>query len=215
MSDKKQIIIFGDSIAYGSNDFEHQGWAGHLRRKIDRLNSPSSKWRLYNPSVGGFTSQDMIDHVSPIFEPMVSKPANLDYDTILVIAYGANDTKSKTEHGETFVPIDRYIDNIESMIIKANEHSNTKTILANITPVNEEVVNNAKSNWFYNSVIDQYNIELSSLATKYDLDILDFNSAIVSDIESNMSFDGVHLSEQGYKRLFDYIDSYLTNISYY
>ena len=77
-------VIFGDSIAYGIDDFDSYGWAVRIRRMLDNNNI---KNYLCNLSIPGQSSVDIVNR----FELELSSRYNEEDDFYLIYAFGIKD----------------------------------------------------------------------------------------------------------------------------
>ncbi len=168
---KKQPLNFGDIVFLGNSiTAEGKDWS-------ERLSYPNIK----NRGIGGDVSEGVLARIDEItyFKPKA-----------VFLLIGINDLWNKTPN----IPSVEYISSNIIKISKAinKDSPNTKIYVQTILPVEEEV---------YKKNIMSINSILKQAQKSNPYKIIDLHSVFVNDlgtIKSDLSTDGIHLSEKGY-----------------
>jgi len=125
-----QILIFGDSIAYGAWDKEG-GWVQRLRKFLDEKNLTDSDFycRVYNLGISGNSSKNLLER----FEFETKQRLKESEETIIVFAIGINDSYFVHSENSHRVPINKFKENIQKLTDLAKKFS-SKIIFVGLTP---------------------------------------------------------------------------------
>ncbi|HEY1074756.1 MAG TPA: GDSL-type esterase/lipase family protein [Patescibacteria group bacterium] len=198
-----QIYAFGDSITYGSWDTEYSGWANRLRLYFDQKTQEEDTpfTYFYNLGIPGENTDSLVKRFQSETEIRFRK--NEDYT--FLFAFGANDACFTPSKGEFQVPVERYKQNLDSVINQAKEIA-SKVFILNITPVVDEltVAPIGKDKSRLNKYIEPYNQAVSELAQKNSIQLIDVHSAFMQhDLPTLFCEDGLHPNAKGHEIIFD------------
>lgn len=202
-----QILVFGDSIAYGFWDKEG-GWVTRLRKFLDEksLADPSFYCPIYNLGIDGDTSEDLLKR----FKSEV-KGRLKENETIIIFAIGINDSLYFQSRKSQWVPPKRFRENLQKLVDFAKKFS-SKIIFLGLTSVDETKVDPVP--WlpeasYKNEHIRRYNEIIKSICTlnkTYFIDV--FGKWINLDYKELLE-DGIHPNPQGHKWLFKEVGDFL------
>jgi lysophospholipase L1-like esterase len=191
---KKDILIFGDSIAYGIGDPLLGGWVDLLKRytweKKPDLN-------VYNFCIDGNTTRDLLKRLS-----IQSSQTLYDKEAIF-IAIGVND--SITYKGETFLMEG---DEFERNLIKLAEEAKAFTqnvYLVGLAQVDESLTSpfpgSRSGKTWQNERIEAFEKIISGVAEKQQVIFI----PMFDLLKNSDMYDGLHVNTIGQKKMFDRI----------
>ncbi|HWQ53217.1 MAG TPA: GDSL-type esterase/lipase family protein [Bryobacteraceae bacterium] len=150
---------------------------------------------VYNKGIGGQNSEQGRARFDQ--DVIALKP------DIVLIYFGLNDTLNEPR----FVPLDRFIGNLEWMLARARD-SGVRPVLCTIQHVNTERLLKRHKRESYgeegpNGKIDRYNAAIRRLARVRQVGLADFASALdrAGGPTDTYTPDGVHLTPAGYELL--------------
>ncbi|MBU3925198.1 hypothetical protein KJ854_04655 [Patescibacteria group bacterium] len=197
-----QILIFGDSIAYGALDREG-GWVQRLRKKIDKKVISSGLQfycEIYNLSIDG----DVTGGVLERFENETRKRL-LEEETIFIFAIGINDSCFIKDAKEFLTPLKNFKNNIQKLINSARKFSN-KIIFVGLTPVNEEKTNpyfaSTTGKSYKNEYIEKYDKIIKSVCAENKIAFIEIFEKLKKENCKNLLEDGVHPNSKGHEKIF-------------
>jgi isoamyl acetate esterase len=194
------IVLFGDSITQQGFGVDGKvGWASLLAAAYTR------RADVLNRGFSGYNTQHALDLVPRLFG---APPNNLLFCTVFL---GANDAALPGE--PQHVPIDQYAENLKSIITSIRECSQSSSkpfpvILLTPPPVDEA----AWAAWKNVAVCDRsnqvaraYGARAQQVATELDCPVVDTWTLLegFSDKRGEFLSDGLHLNEQGNRRVFE------------
>ena len=187
------IIVFGDSIAYGLADIEFGGWGNRLRIYLD--SHEEKVLNVFNLSISGETTVETLSRFKSEFSVRYDK----DKKTILVFAVGINDTQDI--NGRYRVSTEQFIFNIEVLIKEAKKFTNN-ILFVGLTKVDESKVvpvfwNNNKC--YFNDKIIRFDNLIETICTKEKILYL----KVYNKITLNDLLDGLHPNNIGHQKLCD------------
>lgn len=185
------ILVFGDSIVYGSWDNDKGGWVNRLRLSLE--NKSEFYFNVYNLGIPGETTVDLKKR----FNNECNSRINVNNKTIIIFAIGIND--SQIVDGKNTVDIEEFKNNIFELIDKSLNY--TKNILfINLTKVDEERVNPIP--WdinicYSNKEIVKYNDVLKNICNDKTISYID----VFDLLETKDLNDGLHPNAEGHRKL--------------
>ncbi len=187
-----RIVVFGDSIAWGSYDPESGGWVQRLWHAAcalpgdTRLSEKINYSSVFNLGIGG----EVVSGVLRRFD--VEAPVRLP--DLIVIAIGINDASHK---GVDATPLDKFTADYESLVEKAQALAG-RVVLVTPTNVDES---RPEHDW-RNDDIARYVEAVKEIGARHNLPVVDvFGQLSPSDLEP----DGIHPGTQGHSKLFELI----------
>ena len=188
-----EIGVWGDSITYGKCDSEALGWVGRIRKSYPI----GENGHVYNRGIGGDTSEDLLKRFAVEAESIEPE--------VIVFAIGINDSKYPAGATENLVPIEKFKENMRSLIKQAKAHS-AKIYIVSCTSVVDESPRSSGTR-FTNEQIAIYNSFLKELAESESLQYIDISDVL--DISTDLH-DGLHPNAGGYEKLATVIGSQIT-----
>jgi len=216
-----KIICFGDSVTRGVSFINN-------RLRILKKNYPNLLLDLFakNQENASISQVDVVN--KGVFnDNSDSLLARLDKDVLkenpsfVIIGIGGNDcnflwqevAKHPNDKHVATVPLDRYVQNLEYIILKIKQGDATP-ILLTLPPLDPVRYYSYISNLFGSQICDWicrvggiehwhglYNRTVKKVAQELDIKLIDIRTAIkkAGDLANLISDDGIHPTEQGYK----------------
>lgn len=122
MAQDIKILVFGDSDAYGSWDYDG-GWVERIRKELTKkVIDTSQKFycTLYNLSVSGTTTGKLLKRFESETKPRIDKNEKI----IIIFAIGANDT-IKDRKGNLWTKPAKFAKNVDKLTALARKYSNS------------------------------------------------------------------------------------------
>lgn len=203
-----QILIFGDSIAYGAWDAEG-GWAQRLRKYLDKKIIDSGYelyYLVYNLGVDGDTSAGLLKRFEAEAKPRMRE----DEETIFIFSVGTNDSIYDNREKTFRCPPQAYEKNLKKLIKQAKKYSD-KLIFVGSTPVDKRA---DPISWLPDcSCKNEYFKEYDRIAKEvfeknngYFIDV--FSEFEKVDYERLLT-DGVHPDSEGHELIFNCVNKFL------
>ena len=171
-----------------------------MGRKMARLwdglggyvNSVDNYRELYNFGVCGDTSESLLErfHV----EATKVRP------DIIVFAVGVNDSKYHAGTDESYIPIDAYSQNLETLISIGQDFT-PRIYLVGASKVADTLCA-GEDYIFTNDVIGTYNKVMADIANSFDIGFIDVFDTLNSEDDFS---DGLHPNTRGYEKMFNAI----------
>lgn len=149
-------------------------------------------YRIANRGIGGNTSEDVLLRFQA---DVVSLSPNA-----VILSVGINDICQTNQYEERFT-----LDNVKSIydICKANE---IELVITSVLPVGDVHINRLKVLRNLQPAVESLNRSLEQFAKQYDLIFVNYYKAFDNDCSffiSDLTFDGVHPTWQGYQLMKD------------
>lgn len=177
---KNEIIFLGNSITEGGD------WKALFPNK-----------NVINRGISGDVTDGILFRLNEI---TTSKPSKV------FLLIGTNDMA----RGKS---IDYVLENTEKIILQIKQQSkNTKIYLQSILPINPNVGKNFSGHKSNHQKIIKANKRLKSLAKTHQLKYINLHKSMRNGkqhIKSKFTYDGLHLSESGYKKWKKVISKYM------
>ncbi|MEQ2528375.1 GDSL-type esterase/lipase family protein [Bacillaceae bacterium CLA-AA-H227] len=216
-----KIICFGDSLTRGVTFVKG-------RLKILKNNYPKILQELFLNNYKDEFGEDIhimnkgvFNDNSDLLIQRLERDVIQEKPDYVIIEIGGNDcdfvwaevAKNPTDVHEATVPVERYINNLKSIVIKIKEAGPTP-ILSTLPPLDPvryyerimESYSSQVSDWIckvggIEHWHSNYNRSLKKLAEELNVMSIDVRSAIkrAGDLKDLISDDGIHLTEKGYK----------------
>ena len=202
------IIIFGDSIAYGAYDAKG-GWGARLKRycsKKNVLEKPAKETYLFNQaSPWGDTSIEVLSKLKREAEPRIWSNRKI----IIIFAFGVNDSilinRKKPRVSEKV-----FKKNLNEIVSYSKKYAD-KIIFLSPLPIEEKKVTPmpwSPTEYYFNDRIRKYREILKHLCRKEKLYYLDLTKYFNDNIEK-LLHDGVHPNTEGHKKIFEIVKNFL------
>ena len=199
-----QILCFGDSITYGSLDFEGSGWYGELRRHMDGLRSANPEFYAltYNLGVPGEATDGLLERFALETEARFS--LRQKEEAVFIFQFGANDACVIPSTGKFRVEKEQYIKNLRTVVEQARNFGGAILFL-NITPVIDRITENQldKDKSRKNAYVNEYNQALADFCAESQAPLIDISSLFIGDEDELISADGLHPTTKGHRVIAD------------
>jgi lysophospholipase L1-like esterase len=203
------ILIFGDSIAYGDYDL-NGGWVTRLKihymRKVVK-NKLEKNVNLFNQSISGDTSIEVLSKLETETKPRVWS----EHETIFIFAFGINDSILISNKPKVSLPV--FESNLKKIYHTSSRYSE-KIVFLGPTLVDESKVTPmpwSPTEYYYNERINKYNKAIKDHCNKTNSQFVDLFSKF-SDLKYNkLLHDGCHLNTKGHETVFKIILQRLEN----
>ncbi len=204
-----QILVFGDSIAYGAGDEKEGGWVNRLRKVLDEESFTSFDFYhlVYNLAVSGDSSDDLLER----FEFETIQRLKEGEDIIFIFAVGINDSQFIHSQNSLRCLPPEFKNNIKKFI-KLAEKFSSKIIFVGLTPVDEAKTspipwNSDKS--YKNEYIKKYDEMIKSVCLENKIYFIEiFDEMIKSDYKDLLA-DGLHPNSEGHQKIFELVGDFL------
>ncbi|MDP3043192.1 MAG: SGNH/GDSL hydrolase family protein [bacterium] len=205
-----QILIFGDSIAYGAWDIEG-GWAQRLRKYLDQkiINSGFELYYLvYNLGIDGETAGGILER----FENEAKLRIWENEETIIIFSTGANDSIYNKTEKSFRCPPKKYKENLKQLFSLAKKYSD-KIIFVGSTPVDRRVdpIPWVPDCSYKNEYIKKYDEIAKAIFENNGGYFIEIFSEFEKLDYEKMLTDGVHPDSKGHEIIFKYVKNYLIN----
>ncbi|MDO8537513.1 MAG: GDSL-type esterase/lipase family protein [archaeon] len=207
------ILIFGDSITFGSADTEG-GWAQKLKTGFDKTNEIdrvtkkiSGEWcAVYNLGIPGQTSQDLLER----FEFESEQRIGEDKPITFIFAIGINDSRFSQRKKTNEVVALEFEKNLQKLIKSAKKFSQ-RIVFVGLTPVDESKTNPIPWNtdcFYKNESIKKYDSIIQNICNKNNIFFVELFERFKIGYERLLE-DGLHPNSDGHKFMFEVIKKFL------
>lgn len=196
------IIVFGDSLAYGMSDAEFGGWVNRLKIYLD--NYEEKVINIFNLSIPGEVTEETLRR----FRTECDVRTDKNKKTIIVFAIGINDTQYVNE--KCRVPTWQFIRNIKALIYEAKKFA-SNILFIGLSKVDEAKVVPVfwdKNKSYLNKKIKQFDNLIEIVCCQEMILYL----KIYDIISLNDLSDGLHFNERGHKKVNDMVLSSIISI---
>lgn len=186
------ICVFGDSIAWGSDDHIYLGWVYLLRRYIESKNSDIE---IYNLSISGDDTKNLLKRIET--------EAHSRQTNTIIFAIGINDSIFNKKLNRNQTSLISFKNNIKKLIEKSKKYAKD-IVFIGLTKVNEALTTPISwdtDKYYKNEIIKKYDNTLKNIAKEHNLKYINmFDTLIKSDLE-----DGLHPNTLGHNKMFEKI----------
>lgn len=199
------ILIFGDSIAYGCWD-EKGGWAQQLKNDIDHKIISShftNDHFIYPLGIPGDTTYSLLQR----FKQETDARFVPHEESLLIFSIGINDSIFNNKMNSFITPLWKFKNNIETLIQAAKRYTK-KVVFIGLTPVDESKVN--PMSWlpecsYRNDFVGEFDKALHDVCIQESVSFVDVFSEWKKMDVKNLLFDGIHPNTQGHALLFQQV----------
>lgn len=191
------ICIWGDSITWGMNDYEKEGWVNRLRHYF--CNEPNEKLSVYNLGITDDDSDDLMERFE--VECIARKP------DVIIFSIGTNDSQYIQSKDHPRVSLEKYEENLQNLIDNAKKYS-SKIGFVGLTKVVENKVMplpKGPTKYYDNENVKIYDNKLKEVVSKNNLSYL-YMFDLLEDEELE---DGMHPNPNGHEKMFQRIKTFL------
>ncbi len=183
------LCVFGDGIASGEGDPEHQGWAGLL---VDSVREAHGPLNYYNLGIVGQTSAAVLGRMGEL-EPRMPVGA----DNRLILAFGLMDAVGASREGP--LPAKTTWQNLATLLKAV--HGHYKPLLVGPPPVYDPA---------QNVRLKRVNTGFRELCTRSRVPYIDLFTSLVDDVQYRRELnpgDRIHPGPIGHRKIFDLVSN--------
>ncbi|MFA6376839.1 MAG: GDSL-type esterase/lipase family protein [Candidatus Paceibacterota bacterium] len=202
------IFIFGDSMAFGCWDAAG-GWVQRLNNfLVERfLSNGGKEFYIYNLSISGNQTQDIIARMEPELMPRQSEGGA----NIIIFAIGVNDSAFVHSKNDHWVPFREFEDNLRELIRIAKKFSG-KIFFLGLPIIDQEIVNpmpwdTDKS--YRNGYVKKYDQSLQTTAKENSIGYIPLFEKLEASGYKKLLHDGAHPNSAGHELIFETVRDYL------
>jgi lysophospholipase L1-like esterase len=198
-----QILIFGDSVAYGAWDKEG-GWVQRLRKFLDKQNIKNipNFTLIYNLSVSGDTTEDIIIRFD------IESKAYLKNENAHLIIFSIGSNDSRYINKKPAVNPEKFRKNIIELIKNAKKHTTT-IIFVGLTPIYPAFVQWSKTETYRMEDIQKYDQIIKSVCKESDTHFIEIFDEFQKVDYKKLLEDGVHPNSEGHQKIFEIVKDFL------
>lgn len=203
------ILVFGASTTYGAWDIEG-GWVQRLRKSIDRriIDSGYKHYYLvYNLGVSGDKSADILAR----FEKETKARLGHHNEKIIILFHlGINDCIYNEKLGGPEVSPEQFRENYTKLINLAKKYSSRIVIIGSM-PVDARVdpIPWSLGRSYRNEDVREFNKIMKAVAQENNWDFIEIYERFMKQDYSSLLADGVHMTSEGHKKLFEIVRDFL------
>ncbi len=186
-----RVCIFGDSITWGSDDFEYGGWATHLKNYLYKKNESD----VYNLGISG----DVTTQTLKRFDI----EASARRAEAIIFALGINDAAYVKSKDARWTPHDEFTQNLSLLYEKAQRFTD-KIFFVGLTPIDEKKLWPAPfaPDYFYDAkTVQEYNKTIEEFCNTHSLPYISMDGVLTLDDLP----DGLHPNGEGHRKMFERI----------
>ncbi len=207
-----RIIVFGDSVSWGSDDKEGGGWVDRLKIFILQfLSTKTGRFEeVFNFGNPGILVPDVLDYLESCCENWLGTAPKYKKVNGIIIAIGTNDCVTWKNKKTRTSP--ELFKSTMHKIIKLSKKYVNKIAVVGLTPVNELITTPVPWNREYcykNSNIEKYDQIIKSVCEEENVYFVDVRSEWVKTDYKNLLSDGLHPNTEGHKKIFEQVRDFL------
>ena len=203
-----EILVFGDSIAYGAWDAEG-GWVQRLKRELDAIMQadPTINDLLYNLSFSGGDTEMLLERADSEIRNRLEEGERL----AVIFAVGINDSAFFTDRNGNGVDRKKFAKNLR--ILSATARRYTKDVVfVGLTPVDESKTTPMpcdKYRNYRNDYIRKYDADIKAMCGEKGIPFIDVFGTLSRMDYRRLLDDGIHPNALGHKKMFEMVKAYL------
>lgn len=188
------ILIFGDSIAWGAYDPEQGGWATRLRNYFEAQDNDVD---VYNLGVSGDTTADLLERIE--VEAKSREP------NLIIFAIGINDAQFIHSKNGLRTSLDEFKQNLTKLLSIARKFTD-KIVFVGLTRVDES--RTTPCPWkpdksYFNENIERLDGVIKKFCEDNKLKFITMENVV----ENSDLVDGLHPNTQGHIKIFNRVKS--------
>ncbi len=206
-----QILVFGDSIAWGAWDREG-GWVQRLRNFLDERTLSITNFQntdyfmVYNLGISGDTSELLLKRFKTEVKQRLFDEKG---ETFIAFAIGKNDSRFIKSRNAFEIPPEKFEENIRELIKIAKKYS-SKIIFIGAAVVDEKKTTPWIDNRFYkNEYLEIYNEIIKNICNENKIHFIEVSETFMKSDYKNLLEDGLHPNSEGHKNIFEIVKDFL------
>ncbi len=188
-----RILVFGDSIVYGSWDSQG-GWVERLKKVAHAKTLQSQgeqKTQVLNLGIGGDTSTKILKRL----DAEITARFSPSWPFAFVFSFGAND--ERTIQGKPETSLEEFKQNAQAIIDIAKKHSQAILFVAAPPLSQPEVM--FKGVEYSDERIVEYQDALQEIVEAAGIKFVDVREALEAAEDNIFSYDGLHPNDLGHQ----------------
>lgn len=200
-----KILVFGASVTYGIGD-DQGGWTTRLRKYVDtEYNLTHERWiQIFNLSLSG----EPIIFLRRFAEGELTRRIGRVTNNLIIYSLSTNDCDPANAATQRLTDPSAYKDALSDLVTMAQNHQ-TKVVVANIAPINEEKMIPKCRGLLTNSLVKEYNEYARIICQERRIPLLDFFGELTNSEYPSLLPDGVHPNPAGHAMLFETVKNFL------
>jgi len=199
-----RILVFGDSIAYGSWDSEG-GWVDRIKKQAHKITIDSNgeeRYQIYNLGIGGGASTNVLARIQNEIEARVHG----SWELKIILNYGINDQRLINGTNET--SLQDFSDNTQKIINIAKNY--TKDIIViGLTPLGDDVID-FKDMVYSKDSIKEYDDILMKVAIESNVQYIPIRDLFTDSKETDLhAYDKLHINDRGHEIIANVVQPYI------
>jgi lysophospholipase L1-like esterase len=199
-----RILVFGDSVVWGSEDLDCGGWADRFKLWFKRTGKFNEVFNLGNP---GDNSEWLLERMEGECTARLEQEyRNRD---AIIIQIGKNDLSIRKN--AFMVSPEKFRENIQKLIELSGKHS-SNIIFVGLTPINETKTNPIPWNtdvFYKGENIRKYNEIIKSVCAENKIRFIDIYEKFAKIDYKKLLEDGLHPNSEGHKMIFNIVKDFL------
>lgn len=206
----RNFLVFGTSTTYGCWDSEG-GWVTRLRNFVDQQiiesNFEKSNF-VYNLGISCDKTSNILGRFDN--ESRARMGHNRKREIIIIFHTLINDTICNTDSGELEVTEAEFKKNLKELFSKAKKISDTIIAIGSV-PVDKRVdpMPWAPGRSYRNEYVKRYNELLEQTAREEKVHFIEVFKKLINTDYSSLLADGVHMNDDGHKKLYEMVKNFL------
>ncbi len=197
------ILVFGNSITFGSGVAPGNGWADKLKFYFEPKGTHNV---LYNLGIPGNSSTELLARIQNELGTRIQYIFP-DNKFIVLIAIGTNDSRGLGNPENIQTKPEKYKDNVERIVNLVKSHTK-HVVLINIPPVDESIMP-FEDTYFNNTIIEKFNEILVGIAKHENVLYCDIYTKFFRKNHKKLLVDGLHPNDEGHKLIYATIKNFL------
>ncbi len=200
------IIVFGDSVHYGSADWKNGGWVQLLKQHVEKASGFDDL--LYNLSISGEDSKGLLSRIKNEIKPRLEEGGK----NIIILSIGTNDSYYFHDNEKnTNINLKNYEINLHKIVNISKRYADT-VIFVGLEPQDDSRVQptpwRKDISYSLNNVI-QYNKTARKVCIKEGALFLDIIGSLMKEDYKKLLADGTHPTTEGHKKIFALVLDFL------
>lgn len=192
---EKRVVIFGDSITWGANDYEMGGWVSRLRSDLE--SNSEDYYSIYNQGISGDNTEDLLFRFE--VEAAARKREKAE-ENIVIFAIGINDSQN-IEKKDNFAVKPKQFENNLKKLIELSKKYYDKIVFIGLTNVDEKKtvpIPWSKDKSYYSRDVKMYDKIIEKIAKQNNCKYIEMFDLV----SLNEMKDGLHPDSIGHKKMY-------------
>ncbi len=201
-----RILIFGNSIPWGSDDLERGGWVDRFKTDFKKTGKFNEVFNLGNPGENSTRLLKRLENECMSRLKDESKEGNA-----IIIQTGMNDSQYLSDKDSFKTSSEEFKKNIQELI-KISKKFNPNIVFVGNSPVDELKVNPIpwnKNEFCKNDNIKRYNQIIKSVCEKNNVYFIEIFEKLEKANYQKLLGDGLHPNSKGHEMIYEIVRDFL------